>query len=229
VYVDNDATCAALAEAHDEQGRVDVANLVMLTVGTGVGGGIVIDGHVYRGTTGAAGEIGHMIIALPLEDGVPPAGRFPQAGSLESIASGRALDRLAAESAAGHPDSELGRIAASGRPVSGVEAVAAAEAGDEQAIAVIAELGGRLGIGIANIINIFDPEVVAIGGGVSKAGVLLLAPARATALAYVLPGVGEHTQIRIARSGPEAGVRGAALLAGQELEREEHSPEAVHT
>lgn len=229
VYVDNDATCAALAEAHDEQGRVDVATLVMLTVGTGVGGGIVIDGHVYRGTTGAAGEIGHMIVALPLEDGVPPAGRFPQVGSLESLASGRALDRLAAESAAAHPNSELGRIAASGRLVSGVEAVAAAKAGDEQAIAVLAALGARLGIGIANIINIFDPEVVAIGGGVSTAGALLLDPARATALAYALPGVGEHTQIRIARSGPEAGVRGAALLAGQELEREEHSAEAVHT
>jgi glucokinase len=227
VYVDNDATCAALAEAHDEQGRVDVANLVMLTVGTGVGGGIVIDGHVYRGATGAAGEVGHMIIALPLDGGVPAAGAFPQAGSLESLASGRALGRLAAASAAAHPDSQLGRAAASGRVVSGPDAVAAAQAGDEQAIAVIAELGRRLGIGIANVINIFDPEVVAIGGGVSTAGELLLGPARATALGYALPGVGQRTQIRIARSGPEAGVRGAALLAGQELAREEQLRQPV--
>jgi glucokinase len=220
VYVDNDATCAALAEAHDEHGTLRHRNLVMLTVGTGVGGGIVIDGRVYRGATGAAGELGHMIIAMPLTDGVPAPSRFPQPGSLEARAAGRALDRLARESAAASPDSMLGRAVATGQPVTGVQAVDAALAGDADAIESVAELGRVLGIGIANVINTFDPEVVAIGGGVCRAGDLLLAPARETAFGYVLPGVGTQTEVRIAWSGARAGVRGAALLAGQELEHE---------
>jgi glucokinase len=101
--------------------------------------------------------------------------------------------------------------------VDGRDAVQAALAGDEVAIELVATLGRRVGVGVANIINIFDPEVVAIGGGVSSAGDLLLAPARAAAAEYILPGVGTATEIRIARSGPQAGVRGAALLARSEL------------
>jgi glucokinase len=81
----------------------------------------------------------------------------------------------------------------------------------------VATLGRRLGVGVANAINTFDPEVVAIGGGVSSAGELLVGPARAVALEYVLHGVGTATEIRVARSGPQAGVRGAALLARSEL------------
>ena len=81
----------------------------------------------------------------------------------------------------------------------------------------MATLGRRLGLGVANAINTFDPQVVAVGGGVSSAGELLVGPARAVALEYVLPGVGTATEIRVARSGPQAGVRGAALLARSEL------------
>jgi glucokinase len=220
VFVDNDATCAALSEAHDEHGRLDVYDLVMFTVGTGVGGGIVVDGRIYRGATGAAGELGHMIIGMDLADGVPAEAGFPQPGSLEALAAGRALDKLAAASAARYPRSALGRAAAEGRTVAGPQAVAAAHGGDPRAIATLARLGERLGIGIANAVNMFDPEVVAVGGGVSAAGDLLLGPARETALKFILPGVGTRTDIRLARSGPEAGVRGAALLAGQELEHE---------
>jgi glucokinase len=211
VFVDNDATVAALAEAHDGQGRLDARNLVMLTVGTGVGGGIVIDGRVYRGATGAAGELGHMLIAI--DPAIPAAtGHFPQPGSLEALAAGHVLDALAGEAAAGHPESALGALANAAGP----DAVRAAHEGDAVAIATIATLGHRLGIGIANVINIFDPDVVAIGGGVSTAGELLLGPAREVALGYVLPGLGTRTEIRIARSGPQAGVRGAALLARSE-------------
>jgi glucokinase len=217
VFVDNDATCAALSEAHDEHGRLDVRDLVMFTVGTGVGGGVVIDGRVYRGVTGAAGELGHMIIGADLELAVPEPAGFPQPGSLEALAAGRALDVLAATAAQAHPDSALGRAAAAGRPVAGAEAVEAARAGDPYALAAIALLGRRLGIGIANAINAFDPEVVAVGGGVSAAGEMLVGPARETALKFILPGVGTRTEIRLARSGAGAGVRGAALLAGQEL------------
>lgn len=202
VFVDNDASVAALAEAHAGDGTLETRNLVMFTIGTGVGGGIVIDGRVYRGVTGAAPEIGHMVIGADASAGAPPTrDRFPQPGSLEALASGRALDELARER--GLDD--------------GPHAVRAAQAGDARAIEAIAIVGHRLGLGIANAINLFDPEVVAIGGGVSVAGDLLLKPAMETARRFVLPGVGTQTEVRIARSGPRAGVRGAALLAGQEL------------
>jgi glucokinase len=216
VFVDNDANCAALAEAHEGE-RMTVRDLVMFTVGTGVGGGIVLNGRIYRGATGAAAEIGHTLIGLDLERGAPAAAAFPQPGSLESLASGRTLDALGAEFARREPRSALGRVAESG-PVLGPDVVALAKRGDEDACALIRLLGERLGIGIANAINVFDPELVAIGGGVTTAGNLLLEPARETAQRFVLPGVGERTSIRLSRHGPRAGVLGAALLAGQEME-----------
>jgi glucokinase len=203
VYVDNDATVAALAEAHDGE-RFVHRDLVMFTVGTGVGGGLVLGGRIYRGFTGAAAELGHTLIGAALEDGAPPAAeRFPQPGSLEALAAGSELDRLAA--------AELGPEA------DGIQVVDAAHAGDEDAIGLVRVLGERLGIGIANAINTFDPEVVVIGGGVARAGDLLLAPAEAVARRFVVPGSGTRTEIRLARHGTEAGVRGAALLAAQEL------------
>jgi glucokinase len=217
VFVDNDATVAALAEAHDEHGRLESGSLVMITVGTGIGGGIVIHGHAYRGATGAAGELGHTLVTLP--ESIPPPSGFPQPGSLEAIAAGHVLDRLAREAASAHPDSALGRRLAEAGSVMGADAVALAMQGDAVATGCVATIGRRLGIGVANAINTFDPDVVAIGGGVSSAGELLLGPARAAALEYVLPGVGTRTTIRVARSGPEAGVRGAALLARSELAR----------
>lgn len=211
VFVDNDATVAAVAEAHGPDAQVDVRHLVMLTVGTGVGGGIIIDGRVYRGATGAAAELGHIVIGAQLADGAPETGGFPQPGSLERLAAGRALDRLAAER--GLTD--------------GPGAVAAAQQGDEAGLECLRILGERLGIGIANVINTFDPDVVVVGGGAgSAAGELLLEPARRTAERYVLNGVGTATEIRGARYGPEAGVLGAALMAGQELEAERGRPPA---
>jgi glucokinase len=217
VFVDNDATCAALAEAH-EGDRITVRDLVMITVGTGIGGGLVIGGRIYRGATGAAGELGHTLIAAALDHGVPAAGSFPQAGSLEAVAAGRALDALAQKAALADPGSTLGRLRADGTKLHGTDVVEAAHGGDEQARELIRQLGERLGIGIANAINTFDPEAVVIGGGVASAGMLLLEPAKQTAGRFVLPGVGERTEIRLARHGAKAGVLGAALLAGHELE-----------
>jgi glucokinase len=217
VFVDNDATLAALDEAFDDGGRALVQNLVMFTVGTGVGGGLVLGGRVYRGATGAAGELGHTLIGCELADGAPQPGSFPQAGSLESLAAGRELDRLAVKAAARVPSSALGKLAASGEAIDGHDAVQSAKAGDPESIHLLRVLGERLGVGIANAINTFDPDVVAIGGGVSTAGDLLLGPATEAARRFVLPGVGERTEIRLARHGQEAGVRGAALLAGLEL------------
>lgn len=211
VYVDNDATVAALAEAHDDEGDAIAGALVMFTVGTGVGGGIVLGGQIYRGATGAAAELGHMVIGADLANGAPEAGeRFPQEGSLERLAAGRALDALGERHGLGD-----------GRAV-----VEAAQRGDAEALEVLRILGGRLGVGIANAINTFDPDLVVIGGGVSAAGDLLLEPARASAERFVLTGVGTKTEIRIARYGPLAGVRGAALLGGQEADREAAAKEA---
>jgi glucokinase len=201
-FVDNDATVAALAEAFDDDLRPIAQTLVMITVGTGVGGGIVINGRIFRGATGAAPEIGHIIIGADLRTGAPALGKAPQLDSLEYLASGRALDRLGHERGLGD----------------GLAVVDAARAGDEQAQDAMRILGERLGIGIANLVNTFDPELVVIGGGVSNAGDLLLDPAKRVVAEFVIPGVGTRTEIRLARYGAQAGVRGAALLARQELE-----------
>ena len=202
VFVDNDATVAALAEAYDDDLRPVAQSLVLFTVGTGVGGGIVLGGRIYRGATGAAAELGHTIVGADLTQGAPAhREKFPQPGSLEALAAGRELDELSRER--GFP--------------AGPQLVEAAQQGDASALEALRVLGERLGVGIANAINTFDPEQVVIGGGVSAAGELLLEPARASALRFVLPGVGTRTEIRLARYGTRAGVRGAALLAGQEV------------
>jgi glucokinase len=217
-FIDNDATVAAFAEAHDEGFALVSRNLVMLTVGTGVGGGIVLEGRIYRGATGAAAELGHTIVGLDLAGAVPAPMGFPQPGSLEFVASGHALDRLAAQSATLHPHSELGRLHAAGKPVLGADAVQAAREGDEAAARMVEIWGQRIGIGIANAMNTFDPEEVVIGGGAGRAGELLLKPATRVARGYVLPGIGGACVIRLARHGVRAGVLGAALLARYELE-----------
>ncbi len=220
VYVENDASCAALAEAfHD--GRMAVPHLVMFTVGTGVGGGLELNGRLYRGATGTAAEVGHTIVGLALQDGAPDhGGVFPQPGSLEVLASGTALDRLAEEAAREDPNSFLGKRLTRDGGVTGHDAVDGAREGDKGSVRCLQILGERLGIGIANAITMFDPLEVVVGGGVSAAGELLLAPARETAWKYAVPGAGSKCEIRLARHGPRAGVLGAALLAAQEYAEE---------
>ena len=200
VHVDNDASVAALAEAHDEQGAVLADSVVMFTIGTGVGGGMVFGGRIYRGATSSAAEVGHTIVFAGSgrsESGAPKPEGFPQPGSLERHTAGKSLDALAAE-----------RGLENGRG-----AVAAAQRGDPAGLECLRILGERLGLGIANALNMFDPELVVVGGGVSAAGELLLKPAREVAKQFTMRGLGTRTEIRIARYGPDAGVRGAALLA----------------
>jgi glucokinase len=222
VFVDNDATVAALAEAHDAELRLVAHNLVMITVGTGVGGGIVLGGRIYRGATGGAGELGHTLVGLDLSrDTVPAPSHFPQPGSLESVAAGHALDKLVVEAAEFVPDSALGRLKAEGKEVAGAEAVDCAERGDPAAQRIIEIWAERVGIGIANAINTFDPEEVVIGGGAARAGDRLLHTAKRVALGYVVPGLGRRTNVRLAWHGVRAGVLGAALLAAQEIEAQE--------
>jgi glucokinase len=218
VFVDNDATVAALAEAFDEHLQPVAQNLVMLTIGTGVGGGIVLGGRIYRGCTGAAGELGHTVVGLDTRGPVPQDHHFPAPGSLEALASGHALDRLARQLAQDEPESALGQLQAQGRPATGVELVDAAHQGDPGAARVVELWAERVGLGVANAINTFDPDEVVIGGGAARAGDLLLKPATRGARAYAVPGLGTRTQIRLARYGARAGVLGAAMLAAQELE-----------
>ena len=201
VFVDNDATCAALAEALADPDAIPKV-LVMFTIGTGVGGGIVLDGQIFRGATGAAAELGHMIISANLKEGAPPKpDAWPQPGSLEHEADGDALAKLA--QFRGFDD--------------GKHAVLKAQEGDVRARQALKILGERIGVGIANLLHTLDPDEVVIGGGVSAAGDLLLGPATDAARRLALPGVGTKARIRIARYGNEAGVRGAALLAATEL------------
>jgi glucokinase len=216
VYVENDASCAALAEAF-EDGKLTCPELVMFTIGTGVGGGWVLNGRLYRGARTSAAEVGHTVIGRALDEGDDGADEpFPQRGSLEALASGRALDRLADGAATRYPDSYLGHKRSGQGHVTGTDVVDGANEGDEASIYCLRILGQRLGIGIANAINTFDPIEVVIGGGVSRAGDFLLEPAREATFRHVVPGLGERTTIRIARHGPRAGVLGAALLAAQE-------------
>jgi glucokinase len=205
VFVDNDATCAALAESWADPDHVPQV-LVMFTVGTGVGGGIVLNGRIFRGATGGAAELGHQIVSADLKQGAPPKPtEWPQPGSLEENADGDAMAALARER--GFRD--------------GKAAVEAAKTGDPKGIEAVRILGERLGVGIANAMHHLDPDMVVIGGGVSAAGDLLLKPAEDAARRLTLTGVGTSAQIRLARYGNNAGVRGAALLAATEVENEE--------
>ena len=169
------------------------------------------------------------MIGLDLSQPVPSAGKFPQPGSLEHAAAGHALDVLVHEAALADPESALGRKLAQGQTVTGADAVQCAQDGDSAAARLVELWGERVGIGIANAINTFDPEEVVIGGGAARAGDLLLEPARRTAAAYVLPGLGTRTIIRTARHGVRAGVLGAALLAVHELADSRSAPAPAPT
>lgn len=218
VFIDNDANVSALAEAHDEELEPACGHLVMLTIGAGVGGGLVLGGRIYRGAGGAAGVLGHTILGLDLGGAVPRPMGFPQPGSLEFVASGHALDRLAALAGRVDPRSELARLRSAGKPVLSAAVVEAAVGGDKAARRMVEIWGQRIGIAVANLIHTFDPEEVVIAGEAAAAGALLLEPARRVALEYLLPGLGTRTRIRLGRHGPRARLLGAALMARYELD-----------
>ncbi len=213
-FVDNDANVAALAEHHYGAGRGS-ANLVMLTIGTGIGGGLVLGGEVFRGAHGAGAELGHMVIQA---DGPPCQGNCPNHGCIEALASGTALGREARAAAESAPDSALGRLLAAGETVDGKAVTEAALAGDETSVGVFELVGGRLGVACASLANIFEPEAIVVGGGVIAAGELLLEPARRELRERALTPMNE-TPIREATLGNDAGMIGAAAMARLELER----------
>ena len=150
----------------------------MFTIGTGVGGGTVLGGNLYRGATGAAPEIGHQIIGMDLPTATSRPTRTSRSRARwRRSPRGSALDRLALDAARRDPASFLGKRLAADGEVTGHDAVDGAKEGDEAARRCVRILGERLGIGIANAINLYDPLEVVIGGGVSNAGDLLLEPA----------------------------------------------------
>ncbi|HEY8779292.1 MAG TPA: ROK family protein [Solirubrobacterales bacterium] len=215
VFVDNDANVAALAE-HRFGAAKGTSDAVMLTIGTGIGGGVIIDGELYRGSTGAASEPGHMVIDF---DGPPCQGNCPNNGCLETFASGTALAREGRVAAEGNPESALGRVLAEGGVIDGKAVTDAANDRDPVAVAVVEEAGRRLGAGLSGLANIFEPEVIVIGGGVAKViGDLMVAPAREELRTRALPPMNE-TPVRMAELGPEAGMVGAAEMARLELEQ----------
>jgi glucokinase len=209
VVVDNDATAALVAEWRYGAAR-GARNALMLTVGTGVGGGILVDGHVVRGASGAAGELGHFVID---ESGPPCPGNCPNHGCLEAFVSGPALAIEGRARAGVDPESGLGRALAGGREITGPLVTELAHDGDEAARAAVAALGRRLGVGIVGLVNVFNPELVVVGGGLIGAGELLLAPAREIVAARALVPARDQVRIVPARFGDESGMLGAAALA----------------
>jgi glucokinase len=210
-FVDNDGNVAALAEHRFGAAR-EAHNTVLLTIGTGIGGGLVLDEQVYRGSNGAGAELGHVVID---ENGPPCQGNCPNHGCVEALASGTALareGRIAAEAA---PDSALGKALAAGEPFTGKTVTDAALAGDGTAIEVIAGIGRHLGVALAGFANVFGPDTIVIGGGVAIAGELLLGPAREEMQARALPPMNQ-TPVVNAQLGPEAGMIGAATMALEE-------------
>ncbi len=211
VVVENDANAAAWAEWRFGAGRGE-SHLVCVTLGTGIGGGVVVDGIVQRGRFGMAGEFGHMVVV--------PDGRRCECGNrgcLEQYASGNVLGREARELArAGSPVtvSLLERVAGDVDALVGPVVTAAAREGDACAIELFEDVGRWLGIGLANLAAALDPGTFVIGGGVSEAGELLLGPARES-FRRTLTGRGYRPEARVVRAafGPEAGLVGAADLA----------------
>ena len=209
VVVDNDTTAALVAETRWGAAR-DARDVLMLTIGTGVGGGVLVDGRVLRGTSGAGAELGHVVI----DAGGPPCpGNCPGRGCLEAFVSGPALANEGLRRAVEHPDSGLARARAAGREITGPLVTELAHDGDVVAREAVLTLGRHLGVGIASLVNVFNPELVVVGGGLVAAGELLLEPARAEMHARALLPARDAVRIVAAAFGDEAGMIGAALLA----------------
>lgn len=209
LYIENDANCAALAEFLVGAGR-DSKRFVTITLGTGVGAGIVHNGKIYHGANGMAGEVGHMVIQ---RGGLPcPCGRH---GCWEQYASATALKRMTAAALAAHPHSILAQVVAEneGR-VSGQSAFIAARRGDPVGQQVCDEYVDYLACGVVNVVNIFQPDTLAIGGGVSnESDEQLLHPLQQLVERETIPcSAGKKTRIVKAQLGNQAGIIGAALL-----------------
>lgn len=214
VFLENDANAALLGEAV-AGAAVGMRHVVMLTLGTGVGGALLLDGRLYRGASGAAGELGHMPV---VRGGL--VCRCGGRGCLEMYASGPALVRYAAaflRDSEKDPGGELLSLYEQGRLTGGAVARLARE-GHRGAAEAVEQLGEWLGIGLVGVTNIFEPQMIVIGGGVGELGEMLLRPARAYLARHALPPGRDRVQVISARLGNAAGLVGGALVAWEELE-----------
>lgn len=207
VFIDNDATVAGLAESVAGV-SAGTSSSVFLTLGTGVGGGIIIGGKVWSGAHGVGSEIGHMILEL---DGEPcTCGNH---GCLERYCSATAIIRMAREQLKVHPGSAMMAMCHSDPAKMNAKIVFdAAKDGDEVALKVFRRYVRYLGQAISNVVNFFDPEIIVLGGGVSKAGSFLLDAVRAEVPKYILYKELPFARIEIASLGSDAGIIGAAML-----------------
>jgi glucokinase len=199
VAIENDAQAATIAEWKIGAGR-GVRHMVMLTLGTGVGGGLILDGRPYRGSIGSGGELGHTVIDF---DGPSCIGSCTGHGHLEYYVSGSAADRVASE--------------LYGEEQDGRDLVTRAREGEDRAVHALEQIGRYLGAGIGSLVNIFNPELVVVGGGFSVAGELLLGPARDAMMQEAVTPNGDLARIVLAQLGPQAGLVGAALAAFESL------------
>jgi glucokinase len=209
VVVDNDAAVAAIGE-HAFGAGVGTREMLMLTLGTGVGGGIICGGRPYRGFSGAAAELGHIMIDVNGPE--CPAG-CPNRGCLEAYVSGTALGAAAVAEAQAKPGSALGRALSGGVVVDSRLLTKLALEGDAGSVAVISRAGEYLGAGITTLVNAFNPQLVVVGGGAAAAGELLLEPARRVVAARALRPARDEVRIVPAVLGNDAGLIGGAALA----------------
>jgi len=207
----NDASAAALGEHRFGAGK-GVNNLILLTLGTGIGGGIIINGKLYSGPCGSAGEIGHMTI-----DVNGPRCSCGNIGCLEMLASGTAVAREAIKRIRQGERSSLTEIVEGKiESITAEKVEVAAQGGDSLALEVILKAANYLGVGLVNLVNIFNPEMIIVGGGMAKMGNLLLDPAKQVVRerAFQLPA--QAVRIVPAQLGDDAGVLGAAVFAFQQ-------------
>ncbi|WP_181350107.1 ROK family glucokinase [Thalassobacillus sp. CUG 92003] len=207
VFIDNDANLAALGENWLGAGK-QTRNLLAITLGTGVGGGAIVNGELLSGANGTAAEVGHMTMVT--EGGAPC--NCGKNGCLETEASARAISRKANEAADAHPDSLLNEMRAHNGDITAKDVFDIAEQGDLHSERVIQEVTDTLGLAIANMAVLTNPAIIVIGGGVSKAGDQLLSPLRKAFDTYALPRTSEACEFRIAQLGNDAGVIGGAYL-----------------
>ena len=204
--IDNDVRCAALGELKFGAGR-GCENFVCITVGTGIGSGLVINGKVVRGAANAAGEIGH--IKLQMEDG--PLCGCGDSGCLEAFASGPSIVAMAQEYLKGGKSAKFRELAGDGEITPYIVAKAA-EAGDPVAKRIFEKMGYYIGMGLTSVINLLNPEKIIIGGGVAECGDLLLDPIRRTINDRAMKVQRESVEIVPAELGNSAGVIGASML-----------------
>jgi len=209
VLVDNDGNCSMLAEARSGA-AAGAAHAVMISLGTGIGGGLWLNGAVYRGSKGLGAEMGHAVLEL---HGPDCPGDCPGLGCFEALVSGNAIGREGVRVAGIQPDSPLGQRLAAGQEIDGGIVTEMAHGGDELACEVLAVIGERLGFGLVGLVNTFNPEVIVIGGGAARGGELLLEPARRVIGERALPPAREGLRVVPAHYGDEAGMMGAALMA----------------